>query len=160
MRGFRGPKWTSGPFSNPGISDDVRIWPTGSGSKRHRPTIQGPFNTHKHIHPYEKNNERNGTHGCIQIWAKIRNSLFRPYLYTTVYVLKKKHKVTTENLTKRGPKWKRPTVVYKYGRFTDVYKYEKGPRFRGLLTYITTYILTKKIANEMVRTDVYKYEPK
>ena len=86
--------------------------------------------------------------------------LFRPYLYTTVYILKKKHKVETENLTKRGPKWKRLTDVHKYGRSTDEHEYEKGPRFRGLLTYITTYILTKKIANEMVRTDVHKYEPK
>ena len=89
------------------------------------------------------------SHGCIQIWAKIRNSLFRPYLYTTVYVLKKKHKVTTENLTKRGPKWKRLTDVHKYGRSTDVHKCEKGPRFRGLLTYITTYILTKKISKNL-----------
>ena len=64
-------------------------------------------------------------------------------MYTSVNILKKKHKVETENLTKRGPKWKRPTDVYKYGRFTDVYKYEKGPRFRGLLTHISTYILTK-----------------
>jgi len=77
-----------------------------------------------------------------------------------VYVLKKKHKVTTENLTKRGSKWKRPTDVYKYGRFTDVYKYEKGSQFRCLLTHITTYILTEKTTNEMGRTDVYKYGQK
>ena len=50
-------------------------------------------------------------------------------------ILKKKHKVETESLTKRGPKWKRLTDVRKYGRSTDVHRYEKGPRFRGLLTY-------------------------
>ena len=36
-----GSKWTSGRFSYPGISDDVRIWPTGSGSKRHLDSARG-----------------------------------------------------------------------------------------------------------------------